>query len=87
MKTHKVINTIYYEDEGNEIFTGVLQECVDFIDEQQGFGYEIVPMTKEEIESYPDNISELGICPNCGSKNTKDESTTDFTRCISCGWR
>lgn len=39
----------YHEDEGNEVFSGTYQECLDFKSEQ-GFGYQVVPMTKEEIE-------------------------------------
>jgi len=49
MKTHIVIDLVYHEDEGNQAFVGTHQECMDFVVEQ-GFGFEIVPMTKEEIE-------------------------------------
>jgi hypothetical protein len=55
MKTHKVIDLVYTEDEGNEVFAGTYEECLNF-KFGQGFGYQIVPMTKEEIENYPDNI-------------------------------
>ena len=48
-KTHKVIDLVYHEDEGNDVFAGSFKECHDWKLEQ-GFGYQIVPMTKEEIE-------------------------------------
>ena len=51
MKTHKVIDCVYHEDEGQDAFSGTLQECHDWISEQ-GFGYQIVPLLKSEIESY-----------------------------------
>lgn len=57
MKTHKVIDLVYHEDEGNDVFCGTYQECLDWKLEQ-GYGYQVVPMTKEEIETYPDNIKE-----------------------------
>jgi len=50
-KTHKVIDTVYHEDEGNDVFAGTLQECHEWAS-QQGFGYEVVPMTREEIQAY-----------------------------------
>ena len=49
MKTHKVIDLFYYEDEGNDVFSGTYQECLEW-ESEQGFGYQVVPMTKEEIE-------------------------------------
>ena len=49
MKTHKVIDLVYHEDEGNDVFSGTYQECLEWKSEQ-GFGYQVVPMTKEEIE-------------------------------------
>ena len=58
MKTHKVIDTVYHEDEGNEAFVGTLQECQDFIHEQ-GFGYALAPLTKEEIKFHNDIENEL----------------------------
>ena len=54
-KTHKVIDLTYHEDEGNEAFDGTEQECHDFVAEQGGVGWEVVPMLKEEIELHPDN--------------------------------
>jgi hypothetical protein len=49
MKTHKVIDMTYHEDEGNEVYVGTLVECLDWVREQDGIGYEIVPLTREEI--------------------------------------
>jgi hypothetical protein len=57
MKTHEVLDLHYTEDECQGCFVGTLQECEDFVS-QQGFAhfmYRIQPMTKEEIENYPDN--------------------------------
>lgn len=51
MKTHKVIDMVYTEEEGNSVFAGTLKECQEWAS-QQGFGYQVVPMTKEEIEAY-----------------------------------
>lgn len=51
MKTHKVIDLVYHEDEGNDVFAGTYEECLNWKAEQ-GFGYQVVPMTKEEIELY-----------------------------------
>ena len=49
MKTHKVIDFFYNEKEGNVSFIGSRKECLNWVNEQ-GFGHEIVPMTKEELE-------------------------------------
>ena len=59
-KTHKVIDLVYHEDEGNEVYDGTLKECHQFIKDQSDMGgstftYKVVPMTKEEIETHPDN--------------------------------
>ena len=43
MKTHKVIDLVYHEDEGNEVFIGTYQECQDWKSEQ-GFGYQVLPL-------------------------------------------
>lgn len=48
-KTHKVIDTVYRVDEGNDVYCGTHQECLDWVS-NQGFGYEVVPMTPKEIE-------------------------------------
>ena len=50
--THKVIDLVYHEDEGNEAFTGTYQECLEWKSDQ-GFGYQIVPLMKEELEHSP----------------------------------
>ena len=52
MKTHKVIDLTYHEDEGNEVYAGTNEECSDFISSQSEIGYTIVPMTKDEINAY-----------------------------------
>jgi hypothetical protein len=49
MKTHKVLDMTYHEDEGNEVYVGTQLECLDWVREQDGFGYEVVPLTREEI--------------------------------------
>jgi hypothetical protein len=48
-KTHKVIDLVYHEDEGNEVYAGTYKQCLEWAREQ-GFGYKVVPMTKEEIK-------------------------------------
>ena len=53
-KTHKVIDLVYHESEGNEVFDGTLEECREFV-HKQGWGYQVVPMTKEEIINHPAN--------------------------------
>jgi hypothetical protein len=52
MKTHKVIDTFYFEEEGNDVYAGTEKECANFIAEQRSIGYRTVPMTKEEVELY-----------------------------------
>lgn len=51
-KTHKVLDLVYTEDEGQDCFAGTEQECHDFINDQGDatFMYKVVPMTKEEYE-------------------------------------
>ena len=49
MKTHKVIDLVYHEDENNITFIGTQEECEAFKHEQ-GYGYSVVPMTKQEKE-------------------------------------
>jgi hypothetical protein len=51
MKTHKVLDLVYTEEEQG-CFAGTEQECQDFITSQGGatFMYKVVPMTKEEYE-------------------------------------
>jgi len=55
LKTHKVIDIVYHEDEGNEVFVGTRQECEDW-KSSQGFGYKIVPMTLEEINIHNNEV-------------------------------
>ncbi|MFA7307647.1 MAG: hypothetical protein WC026_13345 [Hyphomicrobium sp.] len=61
MKTHLVLDLVYHEEEGQGCFDGTEQECHAFIAQQGGavFMYKVVPMTKEEIETHPDNIKLL----------------------------
>ena len=56
IKTHKVIDLVYHEDEGNEVFAGTRAKCEEW-KSKQGFGYKIVPMTLEEINIYNNEIS------------------------------
>lgn len=49
MKTYKVIDTIYEIDEGQDCFVGTLQECIDFVEEQDTIGLHISPMNEQEI--------------------------------------
>lgn len=50
-KTHKVIDLVYHESEGNDVFSGTYQECLEWKQEQSEFGLMIVPMTEEECEA------------------------------------
>lgn len=52
MKTHKVLDTVYTVEEGQECFCGTLQECNDFVAQQDTIGLVVVTMTKAEIEQY-----------------------------------
>jgi hypothetical protein len=49
MKTHKVIDLIYHDEENNEVFEGTEQECRDWIRSQSCFDstYKIVPILKK----------------------------------------
>lgn len=51
-KTHKVIDLTDEDFDGKTgVFSGTEEECHDFIQEQGfGIGYEVIRMTKEEIE-------------------------------------
>ncbi len=57
MKTHQVLDLVYLPEEGQGCFVGTEKDCHDFVEQQGGatFMYKVVPMTKEEIENYPDN--------------------------------
>jgi len=52
MKTHKVIDLAYTEEE-QDCFCGTHQECIEFLAEQNSFGdlvvLKIVLLTKKEI--------------------------------------
>jgi len=56
-KTHIVLDLLYTPEEGQDCFDGTFQECMDFISKQGGstYMYEIIEMTKEQIENHPDN--------------------------------
>lgn len=49
MKTHIVIDSVYSKDE--IVFVGTAKECRDWV-VGQGFGYEVLPMTTEELKTY-----------------------------------
>lgn len=82
MKTHKVIDLVYHESEGNDVFSGTYQECLEW-KTKQGFGYQVVPMTMEnKNKKQVENIDEkLNIpvaiirCPVCKSEKIADIST------------
>lgn len=46
--THQVIDLVYHEDEGNNVFAGTEQECYDFINGQgsDAFTYKVVPIIR-----------------------------------------
>ena len=46
MKTHLVLDVVF---DYSPVFAGTVQECEEWKSEQ-GFGYGVVPMTKEEIK-------------------------------------
>ena len=52
MKTHKVIDLTYTVEEGQDTFAGTEIECSQFVYAQGDFGYEVIPMTLEEINLY-----------------------------------
>ena len=50
-KTHRVVDYTYHSDEaGHDVMVGTLQECYDFIREQDSIGYSVVPLLEKEIE-------------------------------------
>jgi len=56
LKTHIVLDLTYHESEGNGCLVGTRKECEEFVAMQgEQFMFQILPMTKEEIENYPDN--------------------------------
>ena len=48
----KVLDKIYHENEapGQGVFQGTREECENFVRDQGGFGYEIVPILPDEKE-------------------------------------
>ena len=49
--THQVLDLHYHPEEGQECFSGTLQQCEAWANTQSPrFMYSIVPMTQEEIE-------------------------------------
>lgn len=51
--THLVIDEIYHENEPLHIaFVGSRKECDTFLEQQQGIGMKVVPITKEELIKY-----------------------------------
>lgn len=51
--THLVVDEIYLSNEPlYEAFVGTLEECNTFIEEQGGFAYKVLPLTKEEYIQY-----------------------------------
>lgn len=56
METHKVLDLHYLHEAGQECFRGTKEECENFFQKQTPyFMYEIVQMTKMEIETHSDN--------------------------------
>lgn len=59
MKTHLVLDLAYLPEEGQDVFSGTKQECDDFVASQSDhFMYKVVPMTKQEMDAYPENLPE-----------------------------
>lgn len=50
MKTHKVIDLVYHEDEGNVAFVGTYEECQDWITNNYDVGYQVVPLSLDELK-------------------------------------
>lgn len=51
-----MLDLTYHESEGNGCLVGTRKECEEFVAMQgEQFMFQILPMTKEEIENYPDN--------------------------------
>lgn len=46
-KTHKVLDIAMLDKDG--VYSGTEAECHDWVT-QQGLGYQVVPMTEEEME-------------------------------------
>ena len=67
MKTHLVIDSVYHEDEGNEVFEGTLKECTEWAS-QQGFGYIVQPKTKEQLDHESKYF--IGVDPAMGEDSS-----------------
>lgn len=51
--THKVLDLHYTEEEGQECYTGSLEECEFWVSFQSPeFMYQIVPLPKQQVEVY-----------------------------------
>lgn len=56
MTTHQVLDLHYSPEEGQGCFDGTKKECEEFIASQTpSFMYKVVPLTKHEIETHPNN--------------------------------
>ena len=54
-KTHLVIDKVLYEDEGGgSCYVGTHKDCIQWVNMEGYFGYEIVPMTEDELKLYND---------------------------------
>lgn len=49
--THQVLDLVYTPDEGQECFSGTMEECYNFIKEQGPFTfmYKVVPIIPEDF--------------------------------------
>ena len=94
MKTHKVIDLTYHEDENNECYSGTHGECLDFIEEQRTVGMEVVPLVGDEIKhynydlAYCDNCIQMtnhyqGVCQKCENEQINDNSETTNDKILS----
>ena len=53
-KTHVVIDLVLFEEEGGGVvYPGTAKDCYEWV-RLQGFGYEVKPMTEEELKLYND---------------------------------
>lgn len=53
-KTHVVVDQVLFEEEGGgNIYVGTHKDCLQWVNMQNlEIGYEIVPMTEEELKLY-----------------------------------
>ena len=53
-KTHVVADLVLYEEEGGGVcYPGTFKDCIQWVN-MQGYGYEIRPMTEDELKLYND---------------------------------